>query len=375
MHRGGRASTHLDLLRGVSALVVCLGHVRQYFLVDSRSDFSRAAALIYFTTGFGHQAVMVFFVLSGFFIAGSVLDARRADRWSWRAYLLARATRLYVVLLPALLLGALLDGLGMAILHRDGFADGFAPRYTWGAFLANALFLQGVRGIPFFGSNGPLWSLSYEAWYYLLWPLLVVAVMGPAPLRTRILAFAAGTLALVLVGPKFTSYFLVWLLGAALHLVRRPSRGLSLAATAAGLLGLAGTLTLIGRDAHRAGFVWDFTVALATALVVLGLVSRDEPLQAPTFYSRTTAQLAGFSYTLYLVHYPAIVLCSMLAFPSLEARWQPDTGHLLRAACVAIGVIAYAWGIARFTEARTERARKWIWSWLTQRRKAAPANR
>ena len=62
----------LDLLRGLSALVVCLGHLRNAILVDGSDLIHPSITLkaFYFITGFGHQAVMVFFVLSGYFVGG-----------------------------------------------------------------------------------------------------------------------------------------------------------------------------------------------------------------------------------------------------------------------------------------------------------------
>jgi peptidoglycan/LPS O-acetylase OafA/YrhL len=57
----------------------------------------------------GHEAVMVFFVLSGFLVGGSVLKLMSRDLWSWNNYLIKRLTRLWIVLIPALLLGLALD--------------------------------------------------------------------------------------------------------------------------------------------------------------------------------------------------------------------------------------------------------------------------
>src|SRR5206468_11759198 len=108
-----------------------------------------------------------------------------------RSYLLARLTRLYIVLLPALLLGGALDQTGMHLAGTDTVYSGHSGmhalnvdvRATSGptTLLANGLFLQtialpGMHGqqVPAFGSNGPLWSLSNEFWYYMAFPLLVL---------------------------------------------------------------------------------------------------------------------------------------------------------------------------------------------------------
>lgn len=74
----------LDLLRFASAFVVFLYHFK--FQLP------------------GYQAVMVFFVLSGYFISSSVLHSLENGTWSWREYLTKRLLRLWIVLIPALLL-------------------------------------------------------------------------------------------------------------------------------------------------------------------------------------------------------------------------------------------------------------------------------
>lgn len=62
----------LDLIRGCSALIVCLGHLRNAILVDYSVLVNPSIIIkaFYAITGFGHQAVMVFFVLSGYFVGG-----------------------------------------------------------------------------------------------------------------------------------------------------------------------------------------------------------------------------------------------------------------------------------------------------------------
>src|SRR5260370_19577283 len=107
-HLAARSSVHLDLIRGVSALAVMLGHVRGLFFLDFPflADKSLTYRVLYAVTGFGHQAVMIFFVLSGYFIGMSAIDSVAGRRWSWLVYLVDRLTRLQLVLFPALRLWA-----------------------------------------------------------------------------------------------------------------------------------------------------------------------------------------------------------------------------------------------------------------------------
>jgi len=105
---GTASSDRLDLVRGVAALVVLWGHVRGLLFLSGHELVHPwlATRALYFVTSLGYQAVMIFFVLSGFLISGSAIKACQEKRWSWRWYLTNRFTRLYVVLLPALVLGA-----------------------------------------------------------------------------------------------------------------------------------------------------------------------------------------------------------------------------------------------------------------------------
>ena len=113
----GRTSVHLDWIRGVSAVAVMLYHLRGLFFVDFPflEKQSLISAGLYAITGYGHQAVMIFFVLSGYFIGDSVMNSIGKQQWTWRKYLLNRLTRLQVVLFPALVLGAIWDQIGMRI--------------------------------------------------------------------------------------------------------------------------------------------------------------------------------------------------------------------------------------------------------------------
>ena len=125
---GTIGSVNLNAIRGAAALVVLLGHTRSLFFssLSSTVDLSTTAQKVgqgadprLGLITMGNEAVIVFFVLSGFLVGNSAWRAIRSSRWSWHKYLLQRMTRLWIVLLPALIIGGCLDHLGMQFLSRN----------------------------------------------------------------------------------------------------------------------------------------------------------------------------------------------------------------------------------------------------------------
>ncbi len=304
----------LDLMRGLAALAVCAGHARAFVLVDwvDVRDHGVLDALIYFATGLGHQAVVVFFVLSGYFVGGGVEAAWRHGRWSWTSYAVNRLTRLLMVLLPALLLTLLLDTVGAGLAGGyDGtyhalLASGPAPnapaRHDAAAFFGNLAFLQTIV-VPVYGSNGPLWSLANEFWYYVVFPLAWVAVAGRGAAR---LACAAVVLALLGVLPAHIVWpGCIWLMGYGASRLARSER---LAATLASgwwlaASGIGMTLALV-MSKRGAWTGWDYVIGLACAFLVAGIgAARGHSRFAPL-----GGFLADISYTLYLTHFPVLAL-------------------------------------------------------------------
>jgi peptidoglycan/LPS O-acetylase OafA/YrhL len=109
-------SLWFDAMRGLAAVAVLVYHIRYRFFADWSEVPHSASTLFFYTlTSFGHDAVMVFFVLSGALISRSVIRAGASGRWSWLEYAAARSSRLYVVLLPGLLLTLAWDMAGLTL--------------------------------------------------------------------------------------------------------------------------------------------------------------------------------------------------------------------------------------------------------------------
>ncbi|HXJ12257.1 MAG TPA: hypothetical protein VNH19_08285, partial [Candidatus Limnocylindrales bacterium] len=78
----------------------------------------------------------------------------------------------------------------------------------------------------------------------------------------------------------------------------------------------------------------------------------------PSPYSAVAHRFAGFSYSLYVLHFPFLLFFRSWLVPA--ERWQPTLLHLLSAATVGAVSVFYAWLVSRVTEARTDVARVWV---------------
>jgi peptidoglycan/LPS O-acetylase OafA/YrhL len=364
-----RTSVHLDAIRGVSALAVMIYHLRGLFFADFPfvANKSLPIAGLYAITGYGHQAVMIFFVLSGYFIGSSVMESVGVRRWSWRKYLASRFTRLELVLFPSLVLGGLWDRIGMRIpqaapIYFGGLYKFYIPsvalRSTVPIFLGNLFFLQSID-TPVFGSNTPLWSLSYEFWYYILFPVLLLVSVTWIDTRWRLFYAAFAVLLLWFIGPQTTFYFLIWLAGALLGRIQRASwakpnfPGMALCT---GLI-FFGALAWLRTHRLSSDLMSDYLVAFCFVLWLYALLlgPRDT---TPRGYEFAARKLAGFSYTLYLVHLPALILLRAVLDP--QGDWQPDALHLGYASAIGLMIMLYAYGVAECTEAHTATVRRWL---------------
>lgn len=182
-------SIFLDLVRFAAACVVFLSHVTY-----------RELNAVFPWVRWGHEAVVVFFVMSGFVIA-YVASTRENTPARYAA---ARLGRLYSVVLPALLLTALLDGAGRSM-DSELYA-GIPGDQVILRLLVNLVFLQeswNLTVMPL--SNGPFWSLGYEFWYYAIFGAWILA-RGP-------IRFAMIALFCLCAGPRIVAYMPLWLLG------------------------------------------------------------------------------------------------------------------------------------------------------------------
>jgi peptidoglycan/LPS O-acetylase OafA/YrhL len=350
----------IDAMRFVAAALVVMEHARDllfltYTEIPGRGPFWQG---FYFVTGFGSEAVLAFFVISGFWITAAV-ERRVAAPGFWLGYLIDRLSRLLIVLAPALAIGAALDAVS-AYLLQSPYAAGtsgaltlpapVADSMSFGIWLGNLAFLQSLF-VPTFGSNGPLWSLAYEFWYYVWFPSLLLA------LRYR--RFGAGllTLALAVAFPALAKGFVVWLMGSALFYLDRRARltGQGSPAARFQLVLAMGVLAavLTGSRLGWAVFGHSFVLGGAFALVLWAVLRLDPAL--PRALRPMAAYGAGGSFSLYAAHFPLLLVTASLLPP--QGRTAPDAARLATWLGILAFALAWGWLFSRLTEAHTAKLR------------------
>jgi len=355
----------LDLLRWGSACLVAVGHVRNLLFLDYPDVLhaNPAIKVFYALTGLGHEAVIAFFVISGYLVGGG-LTAQGATRASLRDYFIHRFSRIYIVLIPALAVTAMLDSLGtvaQASLYREaGWAsalDFSAAEHANAMILAcNVINLQDAF-CPSFGSNAPLWSLAYEWFYYLTFPFLVAlgANFQAQRLGARAIAITALTiLSLAWLLPNFVAYYPIWLMGVAARAIAL--RGLFSIRWAQAALALLPIMVGIARLHAYSTVVTDFAIGAALTL----LLSNVRILSGPRLLSTFSSTFAGFSYSLYVVHFPLLVFMVAVLTGSgmMRGRLSPSLQAFALLFVCLLFVYGFAWMFSLTTERQTEKLRR-----------------
>jgi peptidoglycan/LPS O-acetylase OafA/YrhL len=283
----------------------------------------------------GFVGVDVFFVLSGFFITGLLLKERsKTGTLSFRRFYIRRVKRI----LPSALLVLVVTVGGAYLLFPAVRAKETLVDALWSALFAANFRFQFV-GADYFQRDQPpsplqhYWSLSIEEQFYFVWPvllLLLFAATRTAYRRGRPRARQWGLFAgmAIIVGGSFgwalilsasnpnTAYFStftrVWELGTGAlvaisgpWLVRIPAAARPVLAYV-GLAGVALSLFVIN-SAVQFPAPWAALPVLSTALVIASYHGGDVRGMGP-LTNPVARYLGDTSYTLYLWHWPVIIL-------------------------------------------------------------------
>jgi peptidoglycan/LPS O-acetylase OafA/YrhL len=345
-------SLYLDLVRFLAACLVVLYHTNQRWVIEA----------ILPASNYGHSAVIVFFVLSGFVIS-YVTQAREN---TIPVYSASRIARIYSVTLPAIILTPLLDYVGKAIYSFP--YEGSAPA-DWPVIrtLASATFTNELWSASIMSfSNTPYWSLCYEVWYYVAFGAWFFS-------RGRWRLLLVGAVSLI-VGPKIVLLAPIWCMGVLLNQWRRLgswTEGAGWSVLVASTLGIiafhwfdvTGLCTnwlksIVGAHWHRElafskFFVGDYLLGILVMLHFAGVRAVAHRLRGLLDPGRRVIQgMAAYTFTLYVMHVP------LFLFWGAVLRGNPKEWWFYLATIVLTGLSVFV--IGYITENKRHVLRAWL---------------
>lgn len=353
----------LDGLRGVAAFVVLLHHIAllspafaftyqapDLLPMDNPVWWLSHTPLKLLTAG--PEAVIVFFLLSGFVLT---LEPLRKPDYDWIAYYPRRLVRLYVPIIASVVLAVVL----ILLVPRDP-SRASSP---WVGMLADPSLrpwsIIGEATVlfhpPLFPINGPLWSLVWEVWFSLLLPL-AVAIVILVPRAWWVIAVIS--IALSGMGLQYEwepmQYMPMFLVGAAMAAgiedLRRAARWID---DRRGGWAIWSVLTIVGLILLVLGWIVRGTGAITTVQAesltwekivggaILLFCCAFAPFHGRALTLTPVAWLGRVSFSLYLVHMP-ILLTLAFAFGATAWMW---------AALLALPLsLLGAWGFSKAVE-------------------------
>ncbi|WP_460911807.1 acyltransferase family protein [Spirosoma areae] len=341
----GGSSIILDSLRILSALIVVVHHANMQWL----TNYYDIAEL---SNNLSHAAVVVFFVLSGYLIAYTTTSNNRG----FIQYTVARLSRLYSTVAPALLLTAIIEIVVNIIdpaLAMDYTRGSSWPRYALSIVFCNEIALFSAAP-PI---NGPLWSLSFEFWYYTIFGLWFYRSSN---WKSLLLPIGACLIA----GPKILLLMPIWLCGFMAYQLPRPKITtkiswlfvfLFLFIAAIGTTYLPAFPFPLGQRpfylANR--FITDWAIGIFVALALWYLPYQERSSKSKGIKLLRT--VADLSFPLYVLHYPLLVLWRAVF------GWRPN--DVVQMCQAIVSVILLATLIGLFLESqRNNWARFFRWT-------------
>jgi len=298
------SSVTLDLIRGVSAQIVVVGHGISFFGIFTFLHEPNVPWM-------QNIAVLIFFLLSGFLISYStVRKILINNNYGFSHYFVDRFSRIYTAFIPSIIIVLIIDIVSKIVNHKLYLFDN---AFNIKTFIGNLFMLQDYRVFsyaPFgvvtsFGSARPFWSLAIEWWIYLSFGYLLLVILKNKKVTiSNILIFSIFSIlpASNLIMGRGNGLTTYWLFGSIVYVIST----LDILKDINEKIKLFFVLFISGLALYRAYLKMEaydpiFAFLLAMTLWLIIDLCKNKK------YSRNITRIinynASFSYTLYLVHY------------------------------------------------------------------------
>ena len=350
----------LNGIRGLAALYVLIGHARWLlwegynggYLLHPKNYNLLTKILVYVLAifGKGHDAVILFFVLSGFVIHYSNIKQNK-NKIDLTDYFKRRFLRIYPPLIFCMVLTLVLDLTGKYIFGYSIYLQrtpvplinaNIISNLNWPTAIGNLLMVQNVY-TPVWGTNGPLWSLMYEWWFYMLYPFIFYVYKN-----NRLLSYAVVWLLFILasnglfdnkLASSVFNYLLCWSLGALLADVLLGK--ISLYWFIVPLVICVIEFSINGTESksvYQLAIV-DTLIGFVFTAFLFGLLKFKALFSLHSVFDRFNL-LGDYSYTLYVIHVPILVMINGIVL-SLTRNRMPQNFYIMFISIAFVLALAY----------------------------------
>ncbi|MBL7856259.1 MAG: acyltransferase [Cyclobacteriaceae bacterium] len=348
----GQHRIELDGLRGLAITLVLLFHLFPYLIISK----------------IGWIGVDLFFVLSGFLITGILLDSIDKPHF-WRNFIVRRSLRIFPLYFSSLLLYNAIAFWSPTFASIPAVSYSYFVENQWWYWLYASNFKVFLEGewLPVVIFN-PLWSLSIEEQFYLIWPffllffkdkklhiviaglmVLVVVIrisfffLGFEPIS--IYVFTASRLDPILVGSLISVIIRIPFLRTHLEKYGLAYFIVSLVLFAIFILTFK-TINPLAPSVQVVGYSLIAFLFGCLLLLVIDSSGALRPLTRP-FRSPMLVFFGKYSYGLYVFHWPVYVLLHKLLYTEVEKYIPYDLGAYLISSflilLLTIGVSLLSW--------------------------------
>jgi peptidoglycan/LPS O-acetylase OafA/YrhL len=322
----GNSSERLGWLDGVRALAALFVVVHHAWIMTVGGYPGNNGPWFTDWMVFGHLAVTVFIVVSGFSLGLSPARHALSFKGGGWSFLQRRFWRIVPPYWAALAFATILIGLQIIEPATPG-------NYGWRDFTIYAALLQDAFGNV--SPNGAFWSIAVEWHIYFLFPLVVIGWRrwGVWPVLTVVASLVVGQHLMGALVPavalfdRFTPvYFILFVAGGTAAVLAHRARcaGICLWAGASLIAGAILVLGLVDSSITTDWYFWiDLIVGLGTAALFVALSQGRLAWLARALSLSWLARIGEFAYSLYLVHAP--ILAMLTTFVVQTLRLEPMT--------------------------------------------------
>ncbi|EFB3384739.1 acyltransferase [Escherichia coli] len=297
----------IDGLRGIAAFSVLMNHGAHTIITNGVQptfiDFTKYSI----TGNMGSFGVQLFFCITGFLFFDKLIKSNNV--FDWNKFFVARIKRLVPLYMLTSLLVAILAIILAGNSAKLNFVNFSSLLNFFGfGFLGTEIFIGGFNAS---GLNAVIWTLPYEWRFYLLFPLVSIAISSK---KYGILALSA---VMLLAARDFMTEFVLWpyfIVGAfGAYIFNKTKMDIKDEYWIFSFITCAAIFLIICSSADSYGRI---RFACISLLFIIVLITKPK-----IFKTKSLVYLGEASYSLYLLHLPimAIVMRTINSFYNLSS--------------------------------------------------------